>query len=109
MTGSNWQPGEVVHIFVNDDWGSSWNRHADVTADPNGNITDQFTLPNWFAAYYSVVATGPTSGIATATFTDANPQSLSVGAPTSVPITQGSTATFGTATLVSEATTTRAQ
>ena len=50
LTGSNWQPGEVVHIFVNDDWGSSWNRHVDVIADANGNITDQFNLPNWFVA-----------------------------------------------------------
>ena len=33
---------------MNDDWGSSWNRHADVVADSNGNITDQFNLPNWF-------------------------------------------------------------
>ena len=45
LTGANWQPGEVVHIFVNDDWGSSWNRHFDVMADANGTITDQFNLP----------------------------------------------------------------
>ena len=53
LTGSNWQPGEIVHIFVNDDWGSSWNRHVDVTADENGNINDQFNLPDWFVAQYS--------------------------------------------------------
>ena len=53
LTGSNWQPGEVVHIFVNDDWGSSWNRHVDVVADENGNITDQFNLPDWFVAHYA--------------------------------------------------------
>ena len=57
---------------MNDDWGSSWNRHVDVTADENGNITDQFNLPDWFVATYSVIATGPLSGTATTSFTDAN-------------------------------------
>ena len=33
LTGAGWQPGETVHIFVNDDWGSSWSRTVDVTAD----------------------------------------------------------------------------
>jgi hypothetical protein len=72
LTGSNWQPGESVHIFVNDDFGSSWSRNVDVIADAAGNLTDQFNLPNWFVATYSVVATGPTSAIATTSFTDAN-------------------------------------
>ena len=67
LTGANWQPGESVHIFVNDDFGSSWSRNVDVLADASGNITDQFNLPNWFVAVYSVVATGP-SGSATTRF-----------------------------------------
>src|SRR5687768_9762220 len=33
LTGSNWQPGETVHIFVNDDRGQTWSRNVDVTAD----------------------------------------------------------------------------
>ncbi len=72
LTGTGWQPGESVHIYVNDDWGSSWSRHVDVTADASGAITDQFNLPNWFVALYSVVATGAESGQALATFTDAS-------------------------------------
>src|SRR5829696_6735507 len=72
LTGANWYPGEVVHIYVNDDWGSSWNRNVDVTADGAGAITDQFNLPNWFVATYSVTATGPTSGLALSSFTDSN-------------------------------------
>src|SRR4029079_17603175 len=32
LTGANWQPGESVHIFVNDDWGSCWDRNVDVVA-----------------------------------------------------------------------------
>src|SRR5215210_5637047 len=46
LTGSNWQPGESVHINVNDTYGASWVRNVDVTANANGNITDSFTLPN---------------------------------------------------------------
>ncbi len=82
LTGSNWQPGESVHIFVNDDFGSSWSRNVDVTADASGNITDQFNLPNWFVAAYSVVATGP-SGTASTRFTDASLRILR--APTGSP------------------------
>ena len=32
LTGAHWQPGETVHIRVNDDTGSSWDRDVDVTA-----------------------------------------------------------------------------
>jgi Bacterial Ig-like domain (group 3) len=72
LTGSNWQPGESVHITVNDDVGQTWSRDADVTADANGQIQDQFQLPNWFVATYKVTATGAQSGVATTTFTDGN-------------------------------------
>src|SRR5918993_69488 len=58
LTGSNWYAGETVHLFVNDDFGSTWNRNVDVTADAAGGISDQFNLPNWFVADYRVVATG---------------------------------------------------
>src|SRR3954471_14921465 len=33
LTGENWQPGESVNIWVNDDEGQSWSRNVDVTAD----------------------------------------------------------------------------
>ncbi len=72
LTGSGWQPGESVHIYVNDDWGSSWSRNVDVTADASGDILDQFNLPNWFVAVYRVVATGAESGLASTSFTDAS-------------------------------------
>ena len=32
LTGGNWQPGEVVHIRVNDDLGETWRRDVDVLA-----------------------------------------------------------------------------
>jgi VCBS repeat-containing protein len=72
LTGSGWQPGESVNINVNDDEGQTWNRNVDVTADDNGQIQDQFQLPDWFVAKYSVKATGANGVVATTTFTDAN-------------------------------------
>jgi hypothetical protein len=80
LTGTNWQPGELVRIVVNDDWGSSWRREVDVVADASGVITDQFNLPDWFVATYSVVATGPLSGVATTSFTDGSVRVRTVGA-----------------------------
>jgi hypothetical protein len=77
LAGSNWQAGELVHILVNDDWGSTWSRPVDVVADGRGRITDQFNLPNWFVATYSVVATGQLSGQARTTFTDSSPAAAS--------------------------------
>src|SRR5215211_546915 len=70
LTGSGWVPGESVNVVVNDDVGQTWNRNVNVIADPSGNITDQFNLPDWFVATYSVTATGPQSGPATTSFTD---------------------------------------
>ena len=71
LTGSGWQPGEWVDIVVNDDVGQTWSHTATVAADDNGNISDTFTLPDWFVATYKVTATGDVSGTATHTFTDA--------------------------------------
>src|ERR687898_1261595 len=59
LTGSGWQAGEKVNIFVNDDAGQTWSRNVDVNADASGNISDSFNLPDWFVATYSVKATGP--------------------------------------------------
>jgi large repetitive protein len=72
LSGANWAPGESVHIRVNDDAGQTWSRDVDVTADANGAISDQFNLPDWFVAVYSVTATGASSGTATWSFTDGN-------------------------------------
>jgi len=46
LTGGNWQPGESVHVFVDDTNGHTWNHSADVTADDMGLIQDVFNLPN---------------------------------------------------------------
>ncbi|HEY3335388.1 MAG TPA: hypothetical protein VGK16_09170, partial [Candidatus Limnocylindrales bacterium] len=95
LAGAGWQPGESVHIFVNDDWGSSWSRNVDVTADDAGAITDQFNLPGWFVAVYSVVATGAESGVIRYSFTDSQPQTPTL-TNTSVTVGPGGTADYGT-------------
>lgn len=73
LSGAGWVSGEQVHINVNDDSSQSWSldSNPDPVADPTGSFTFVLTLPNYFVANYSVIATGPTSGIATTTFTDA--------------------------------------
>ena len=95
LDGSGWQPGETVHLFINDDWGSTWSRDADVVADGNGLIHDQFNLPNWFVAVYSVVATGSASGRVMYSFTDSQPQTVAVSSTTQT-VCQESTASTGT-------------
>src|SRR5215203_2198008 len=79
LTGSGWVPGESVNIVVNDDVGQTWNRNVNVIADPSGNISDSFNLPDWFVATYTVTATGTQSGVATTTFTDGTVRVRAVG------------------------------
>src|SRR5438132_12517906 len=87
LTGGNWQPGESVHIFVDDTNGHTWNHSADVTADDMGTIQDVFNLPSTFVSDYNVTATGPTSGVATGTFTDSNVKVDAAPAGTSFTVT----------------------
>jgi hypothetical protein len=72
FTGSNWQPGESVHINVNDDQGKTWSRNVGVKADASGQIRVQFQLPDWFMGTYKVTAMGDQSGVATTSFTGGN-------------------------------------
>src|SRR5919197_2274330 len=94
LMGGSWDPGESVHINVNDNDGQSWDRDVDVTADVNGDVSDSFTLPDWFVATDTVTATAA-SGSAVTTFTDAQPASVTVAAPTSATVTAGNAATYG--------------
>ena len=95
LTGADWGGGEIVHVTVNDDVGQTWAYDTDITADDAGNFTLQFQLPNTFVANYRVTVTGASGATVQTTFTDSNPQSLTVFAPTNVTVTQGGTAAFG--------------
>ena len=70
LTGVGWADGENVHIVVNDTIGQTWKYQSDVVAS-DGSFTNSFNLPNYFVSDYDVTATGPISGTATTTFTDA--------------------------------------
>jgi len=72
LSGEGWQAGESVQIDVEDSEGKTWTHQVTVTADEGGSVRDEFNLPEWFVATYSVTATGEVSGVATATFTDGN-------------------------------------
>src|SRR6476659_2455028 len=63
LTGANWQPGEVVHIVVDDTNGHTWSFSDDVTADDMGTIQDVFNLPSVWVSNYDVTATGSESGV----------------------------------------------
>jgi len=90
LRGTGWGVGEVVHINVNDNARQTWSRDADVTADLFGNVTDEFVLPDWFVAVYTVTATGPTSGTAGTTFTDGNVKAHAAPAGTTFTLTKTS-------------------
>src|ERR1041385_1523388 len=79
LTGGNWAAGESVHIYVNDEKGSTWSRDVDVTADGSGQVGDTFALPDWFISNYVVIATGAQSGMAMTAFTDGNIKVKSAG------------------------------
>jgi YDG domain/Bacterial Ig-like domain (group 3) len=93
LSGANWAAGESVHIRVNDDAGETWRRDVDVAAGADGMISDQFNLPNWFVAQYTVTATGASSGTVTWTFTDSNPQTIAL-TPASISVVQGASAVY---------------
>ena len=70
LNGAHWTPGDTVNIVVNDDEGDTWRRDVDVTVADDGSISDQFNLPGWFVANYSVRATDGSSRTAAWSFTD---------------------------------------
>ena len=99
LTGGNWQPGESVHIFVDDANGHTWNHSADVTADDQGQIQDVFDLPDLWVSDYSVTATGAASGTATSAFTDSKVNTVNVVSPLTPSTQAAGTAVYGTVTI----------
>jgi hypothetical protein len=70
LTGANWQPGEAIQVFVDDEADNEWSHTADVVAADDGTFSYRFRLPSEFAARYTVTATGALSGVATTAFAD---------------------------------------
>src|SRR6185436_9542616 len=102
IRGRGFQAGEVVRVKIHEDPHTPQERGFDVTADADGNFSGQYLVMDYdLDMKFIVGARGLTSGsTAQTTFTDANPQSISVAAPTSATVLQGATANYGTVTLV---------
>ncbi len=101
ITGRGFQAGEVVRVKIHEDPHTPQERGFDVTADGDGNFSGDYLVMDYDLDMKFVVgARGLTSGrTAQTTFTDANPQTIAVAAPTSATVTQGATAAYGNVTV----------
>jgi len=84
LTGAGWPAGDAVHVAVDDSDGQSWHYDAYPTADDAGSFDVQFSLPEWFVANYTAVATDAAGLKATHTFTDGNVQGSVLAGTTQV-------------------------
>ncbi|HEU4794452.1 MAG TPA: kelch repeat-containing protein, partial [Pyrinomonadaceae bacterium] len=101
ITGRGFQPGETVRLKIHEDPHTPQERGLDVVADGDGNFAGDYLVQVYdIDMKFIVGARGLTSGTtAQTTFTDANPQLITVAAPTSVTVIQGATANYGNLTL----------
>ncbi len=101
ITGRGYQAGEVVRLKIHEDPHTPQERGFDVTADGDGNFSGEYLVMDYdLNMKFIVGARGLTSGrTAQTTFTDANPQLITVAAPTSATVTQGGTAIYGNVTV----------
>jgi hypothetical protein len=74
LTGSSWTPGQTVHVAVDDSDNQSWHYDAYPLADESGAFETSFSLPEWFVANYTAIASDADGHRAVATFTDGNVQ-----------------------------------
>ena len=92
LTGTNWDPGEVIALAVRGSDGTSYDA-AELEADAAGMFQHEFTLPELYVESFTAEATGSSGATATTTFTDSNmtlspsPLSTSVSAGSTVDIT----------------------
>ena len=101
IRGRGFQPGEVVRVKIHEDPHTPQERGFDATADAEGNFSGDYLVMDYdIDMKFIVGARGLTSGrTAQTTFTDANPQTIAVAAPTSVTVIQGATANYGNLTM----------
>ena len=101
ITGRGFQAGETVRLKIHEDPHTPQERGLDVVADGEGNFVGDYIVQVYdIDMKFIVGARGLTSGrTAQTTFTDANPQLITVAAPTSVTVSQGATANYGDLTL----------
>jgi hypothetical protein len=102
ISGRGFEPGETVRVKIHEDPHTPQERGFDTVADGHGNFSGEYLVMDYdLDMKFIVGARGLSSGrTAQTTFTDANPQSIMVAAPTSVTVIQGATANYGNQTLV---------
>lgn len=71
IVGTNFVPGETVHVSLAGDTNGSA-LSIDVVADDHGAISGSVTLPLMYEANYAVTARGSSGSLASASFTDVN-------------------------------------
>lgn len=99
ITGSGWQPGEAVTLTLVESPLIDTHPTMTAVADANGNISNNQFSPDAYDVNvkFYLTAVGGQSGLqAGNTFTDAQVQTVTVGSPTSVAVTAGNTAVYGT-------------
>ncbi|HEU4507266.1 MAG TPA: MBG domain-containing protein, partial [Pyrinomonadaceae bacterium] len=101
ISGRGFQPGETVRVKIHEDPHTPQERGFDTTADAEGNFSGEYLVMDYDLDMKFIVGSrGLSSGrTAQTTFTDANPQNITVAAPTSVTVIQGATANYGNVTV----------
>jgi hypothetical protein len=96
ITGTGFKPGEVVTLTFEEDPFFDAHPPLTSTADSSGNFTNTQFSPdeNDISIRFIVTATGDQGSTAQATFTDAKPNTVTVGAQSPDPVTAGGAATF---------------
>ena len=98
LSGSGWKPNENVYLYAVDDINQGWSYGATENAGAGGSFVDSpyfIVEQQQLGAHFTVTAVGAQSNMqADVEFTDANPQSVTVGPQSPNPVVAGNTATY---------------
>lgn len=72
ITGSGWPANELLQVYTNDSSGNTWSDTGYPETDANGSFVYTVTLPGYFVAQYTTVASDANGLTATVSFTDAS-------------------------------------
>ncbi len=102
VSGSGWQPNQSVTFYLRELPAEHYARLFTIDADGSGNIewTDLFLVEEHHLGVHFLLTAADGVSQAHMAFTDSNPQSVTVAAPTSVTVAPGGTAVFGNVTVV---------
>jgi uncharacterized repeat protein (TIGR02543 family) len=95
ITGSGWQPGETVHLLLHEVGTGEPDVPLIATANASGAIFNDVWAPDEHddGVRFYLTATG-VGATAQTTFTDRNPQSITVGAPSSDTVSPGDSVSY---------------